>query len=497
MLRPLRHIFRLIYIATLLLRYDVLCIRKSGLRQGKRLARALERLGPAFIKFGQAISTRSDFIGEDVAADLARLRDDLPPFPTREARAVIEAEFGKKIEELFSHFEDAPIAAASIAQVHKATTKSGKTVAVKITRPNIEKAFARDIGLLFWLAEMMEERLPQYRRLKPRQIVQTFKDTVFFELDLRFEAAAAEELRGNMQQHKAGMEIPIVDWNLTSRRVLTTDWVDGISFNNMPAIRASGFDQDMLLEKAAKTLFAQVFIDGFFHADLHPGNLFLDTKTGDLVAVDFGIMGRLDWQQRAYIAQIIHGFINEDYRSVAELHFAAGYVPKHKDIEAFTQACRAVARPIMGKPINEISVAALLGQMFKIAAEFEMETQPQLLLMQKTLMVAEGVGRMLNPKLNMWELAKPLIEQWAHEQFSHTARAKMALSEAKQHALKLPTMLKKIERAIDALGAEGGIKIHPESIEALSAERRKMQRPWLLLGWVIFISAITILYIMF
>lgn len=483
-----RQSYRLLFIAFVFLRYDVFMLRKSGLRQGERLAHALERLGPAFIKLGQAISTRSDFIGEEVAEDLARLRDALPPFPTDVARTIIASELGKPADEIYSAFEDVPVAAASIAQVHKAANHDGKVVAVKILRPGIERAFARDVELFSWLADWIEERMPRYRRLKPREVIRTFKDTVFFELDLRFEAAAADELRANMLTHKPGMVIPAVDWNLTTKRVLTTDWVEGISFNDMPAIRASGFDQDMLLKKAADSLFAQVFIDGFFHADLHPGNLFLDTKSGDLVAVDFGITGRLDWQQRAYIARIIHGFINEDYESVAQLHFEAGYVPSHKNIEAFTQACRAVAKPIMGKPINEISVAALLGQMFKIAAEFEMEVQPQLLLMQKTLMVAEGVGRMLNPKLNMWELAKPLIEQWAHEQFSATARAKMALKEAKDHALKLPLMLRKVERALDVLGEEDGVRLHPESIEALSAERWKMHRQWWIFAWAALIA---------
>ncbi len=500
--QALRHTRRLIAIARILAREDALFLledlrlapltlllarpfirRKPHKRRGERLAHALERLGPTFIKLGQAISTRSDLIGDDVAADLARLRDNLPPFPTEAAKAIIEAELGKPLHDLFSAFDDAPVAAASIAQVHKATTKQGKAVAVKIVRPGIDAAFKRDIELFFWLAGLMEEKLPHTRRLKPREIVQTFKDTVFFELDMRFEAAAADEMTANICQHGAGLRIPAVCWELTSRRVLTTEWVDGISFNNMEAIRTSGHDLDLLLKELSSSLFTQVFIDGFFHADLHPGNLFLDAKNGKLVAVDLGIMGRLDWQSRAYIAQIIHGFLNADYASVAELHFAAGYVPPHKSVEAFTQACRAVAQPIMGKPLNEISVAALLGQMFKIAAEFEMETQPQLLLMQKTLMVAEGVGRMLNPNLNMWELARPLIEQWANEHFSTAARAKIALKEAKAHAMKFPLMLRKIERALDVLGEENGMRLHPESIATLNAERRRMQRQWLLLGW--------------
>lgn len=511
MMRSLRNTKRLVAIAYILAREDALFLlddypisplatliarlltrKQRHLRKGQRLAKALERLGPTFIKLGQAISTRSDLIGDEVAADLASLRDRLPPFPTPIARAMIEAELGASMDMLFAHFNDTPVAAASIAQVHRAITITGEDVAVKVIRPHIEEAFARDIDLFFWIADMMQRHLPEYRRLKPREIVETFRETVFFELDLRFEAAAADEMTANAKKHAFGMDIPRVYWNLTSRRVLTAAWVGGISFNDMDAIRASGFNQDVLLEKAANSLFAQIFIDGFFHADLHPGNLFLDTQTGNLVAVDFGIVGRLDWQSRAYIAQIIHGFLNEDYRAVAELHFAAGYVPKHKSIEAFTQACRAVAKPILGKPLNEISVATLLGQMFKIAAEFEMETQPQLLLMQKTLMVAEGLGRMLNPRLNMWELSRPMIELWASEHFSKTARAKMMLAEARSHALRFPSILKKIERTLDVLGEEGGVKLHPESIRAMSAERRKINLQWLLFAWSAAITTVVV-----
>lgn len=509
MLTTLRHTRRLLAIAWILAREDALFLlddyhlspalsflarpfirRRKHLRKGERLVRALERLGPAYIKLGQAISTRSDLIGDEIAADLASLRDNLPPFPTAQARAIIEEEFEKPLGEIFVQFDDTPVAAASIAQVHKAVAKSGDVVAVKVLRPHIEEAFARDIELFFWLATLVQNKLPAWRRLKPVEVIQTFKDTVFFELDLRFEAAAADELSQNMEEHEAGMRIPAIDWERTSRRVLTSQWVDGISFNNMDAIRTSGFDQDVLLEKAARSLFSQVFIDGFFHADLHPGNLFLDTKTGELVAVDFGIMGRLDWRSRAYIAQIIHGFLNEDYESVARLHFVAGYVPAHKSIEAFTQACRAVARPIMGKPLNEISIATLLGQMFKIAAEFEMEVQPQLLLMQKTLMVGEGVGRMLNPRLNMWELARPLIEEWAGEHFSRTARLRYALKEGNLLAARLPELLRTIERAAENIANGDGIRIHPESIARFEAAYNRRHRQWLIVACVLVAATI-------
>lgn len=495
MLRHFRNTSRLIAIARTLAREDALFLiddlgispslslalrpfisKKPEKRKGQRLAIAIERLGPTFIKLGQALSTRSDLIGEEIAADLAGLRDKLPPFPTATVRQIIEEDFGAKIEDVFSEFSDAPVAAASIAQVHKATTKEGKEVAVKVLRPEIETAFARDLDLFFWLAGIIEKRFHGWRRLKPVEVVQTFKETVFFELDLRFEAAAASEMASNIARHETangggGLSVPQVHWNLTSRRVLTCDWVRGIPFSDMEAIRNSGFPANDILTKAASSLFLQVFKDGFFHADLHPGNLFLD-EDGNLVAVDFGIMGRLDMKSRLYIAEILRGFLNADYKSVADMHFDAGYVPASKSREAFTQACMAVARPIMGKPLNEISIAALLGQMFAIAAEFEMEAQPQLLLMQKTLMVAEGVGRMLNPSLNMWELATPLIEQWANEHFGMRAKIGNAAEHSKEAIKRLPHLLLKIENSLANLGDANGLKLHPETIKAMGKSRQ-------------------------
>ena len=498
MLRNFRNTRRLFSIARILAQEDALFLiddleispalsiicrvftsKKQGKRKGERLSAAIERLGPTFIKLGQALSTRSDLIGEEISSDLAGLRDKLPPFPTAIARQIIEEEFGVKISDLFSEFADEPIAAASIAQVHKAVTLDGKTVAVKILRPEIEQAFARDVELFFWIAEIAEKRVHSWRRLKLVQVVQTFKETVFFELDLRFEAAAASEMADNIAKHEAGLRVPAVFWNLTSLRVLTCEWVSGIAFSDMGAIRNSGFDAKEILAKAARSLFLQVFKDGFFHADLHPGNLFLG-ENGDLVAVDFGIMGRLDLKSRLYIAGILRGFMTENYKSVADMHFDAGYVPSTKSREAFTQACMAVARPIMGKPLNEISIAKLLGQMFAIAAEFEMEVQPQLLLMQKTMMVAEGVGRMLDPSLNMWELATPLIEEWAYDNFGVKAKLCNAANEAGNMVKKLPQLLTQIENSFKNLGDAGGLKLHPETVHHL---RQKNQSKWLVFAW--------------
>jgi ubiquinone biosynthesis protein len=485
MMRPWRNSARLFVIAVTLLRYNAVFLTQ-GKRPGMRLAKALEKLGPAFIKLGQVASTRSDLIGEAMAEDLSCLRDALPPFSSAIARNTIEEELQAPLHNLFGQFDDTPVAAASIAQVHRATTKNGKDVAIKILRPGIEKAFARDLELLFWLAEIVNDH-PRFRRMKPLEVVRTLKETVFFELDLRLEAAAAEELAANAEKHPTGFRVPAVDWGLTSRRVLTMEWVDGIPLDNVAAIKEAGFSTDEVLAKAAKSLFAQVFQDGFFHADLHPGNLFVD-KNGDLVAVDFGIMGRLDWKSRLYMAGILRGFLTGDYEHVAEMHFAAGYVSSEKSKEAFAQACRGVASPIMGKPLNEISVAKLLGQMFRIAAEFEMETQPQLLLLQKTMMVTEGVGRMLNPNLNMWNLARPLIESWAEDQFGLPGRFKRGAQEGAAALREFPAMLGYIENTIKTLGDPRGVRLHPATVAAIDANRRSAQRKWFLLVWIIAIA---------
>lgn len=481
MIRGLRNGSRMLTIMLTLARHNALFLN-TGKRPGKRLAAALEKLGPAFIKLGQVASTRSDILGEEMAEDLSRLRDRLPPFSAAIARATVEEELHAPVGSLFKTFDDTPVAAASIAQVHKALTMDGREVAVKILRPDIEKAFARDLDLLFWLAEIATHRLSGWERFKPFEIVRTLKESVFFELDLRLEAAAANELAENAAKHEPGLRVPAIDWNLTSRRVLTMEWVDGIPLSDVESIKRNGFSTDDILAKASRSLFTQVFKDGFFHADLHPGNLFVD-KNGDLVVVDFGIMGRLDWKSRLYMVEILRGFLDGDYRHVAEVHFTAGYVPAGKSVEAFAQACMAVAKPITGRPLNEISVAKLLGQMFRIAAEFEMETQPQLLLLQKTMMVTEGVGRMLNPNLNMWTLSRPLIEEWAQQHMGASGKLKEALRGGVENIGKLPLMLGYIENAVRSMGDPHGVKLHPLSIASIHSGRRRIYRQWLTFAW--------------
>ena len=494
MLRHTRNAGRLLRIAGVLARHDALfplellgmapisrrlarlvARRDTGKRPGQRLAEAMEALGPSFIKLGQTLATRPDLLGEDVAADLSSLQDKIPPFASSEARETIETQLERPIAELFQSFEDKPVAAASIAQVHFAVTSEGDDVAVKVLRPGIEAAFKRDLDLFYWMAEWVERMRPSLRRLKPVAVVETFADSVALEMDLRMEAAAASELGQNFQGD-ATFRVPRVDWSRTAQRVLTTERVVGIPVDRRAELQAAGHDTRAILKNAAEVFFKQAFRDGFFHADQHPGNAFVDAQ-GSIVAVDFGIMGRVDKSTRHFLADMLLAFLQADYARVAEVHFRAGYVPAHKDKAAFTQAIRAIAEPILGLPLAEISLAKLLGLMFQVTERFEMETQPQLLLLQKTMLVTEGVGRTLDPTINMWELARPLVETWMRENRGPLARAKETAETVAHLAERAPTILKGIERAASDL-AEGGVRLHPETLTALRRETPKPAPQW-------------------
>ena len=484
MLRSVRNVRRVFGIARALARHDALFpLELLGLgpaagalarlvsrndvpgRPGERLAAALQELGPSFIKFGQGLSTRPDLIGEAMARDLSNLQDRLPPFPAAQARATVEAELGAPLGELFSRFDDEPAAAASIAQVHFAATSEGREVAVKVLRPGIERAFARDLDLFYWLAELVERTQPAWRRLKPVRVVRTLAETVAIEMDLRFEAAAAAELRENLAEDD-GFRVGEVDWRRTAGRVLTIERIDGIPIDEREALIAAGHEPDAIIAKAARTFFNQVFRDGFFHADLHPGNLFVDSA-GDIVAVDFGITGRLDHETRRYLAEMLIGFLTGDYVRVADIHFEAGYVPPGQSRDTFIQACRSIAEPILGRPAAEISLARLLARLFEVTETFAMETQPKLLLLQKNMFLAEGICRALNPEINMWLLAQPLIEEWARENLGPDARLRDAVAEGLAAAQRLPRLMRDAE-AVLAGAAEGGLKLHPETVRALA-----------------------------
>lgn len=473
--RSFRHLCRLVSIGRCLARHNALFfidhLPLPGLlvwgcqwlanheapgRPGERLARALQALGPSFIKFGQSLATRADLFGERFATDLSQLQDQLPPFASETARSLIEEELDAPIDALFSEFDDQPVAAASIAQVHFAVTMAGDEVAVKVLRPGIERRMAEDLDLFAWIAAWIERLQPSLRRLRPVAAVDTFAASTKIEMDLRLEAAAAAELAENCQDD-IGFRVPVVDWQRTGRRVLTLERVQGLASDDRTGLSDAGFDPDIILTRAAEILFKQVFRDGFFHADMHPGNMFIDA-TGDLVPVDFGIMGRLDAPTRRFLGEMLLGFLTADYKRVADVHFDAGYVPADKDKLAFMQACRSVAEPIRDRPLAEISIGRLLGQMFDITENFAMQTQPQLLLLQKTMVVAEGVGRRLNPEVNMWQLAQPLIETWMIDNLGPQAQIRTVIDDGIETLRRMPHLIERAERALDA-ALDDGVKL--------------------------------------
>ncbi|TWT15509.1 2-polyprenylphenol 6-hydroxylase [Reyranella sp. CPCC 100927] len=463
MLRFLRNGLRLVQLAFTLARHDALfpletlriapglvavarLVRRRGetRRPGQRLAAALAAMGPSFIKFGQALSTRADLLSEEVALDLGQLADQLEPFAGTAARRTIEHELGRPIEALFTTFDDAAVAAASIAQVHYAVTADGHEVAVKVLRPGIEEAFARDLDLFYWLADLVERTQPRFRRLRPTASVRAFADVVRVEMDLRMEAAAAEELGANFASDP-DYRTPAVDWDRTARRVMTMERVRGIPIGDRDKLLAAGHDLNAVLKKSAEAFFFQVFRDGFFHGDVHGGNAFVE-ESGCVVPVDFGIMGRVDADTRGYLAELLIAFLRRDYQAVAEVQFRAGYVPPDKSVEMFAQACRSIGEPIFGKPSSQISIARLLAQLMRVTEQFEMQAQPQLLLLQKTMLMAEGMGTKLNPGVNIWELARPLIEDWMLTHFGPRARLERALAEAVDAVRKLPRLVDTVEQ---------------------------------------------------
>ncbi len=510
LLRIARNLARLIRIGVTLARHDALfpldvvpaarpvvrigraLVRRSNRtapRPGQRLAAAFTELGPSFIKLGQLLSTRADLFGEEVTLDLASLQDRLPPFSGGKARALVEAEFARPIETLFASFDETAVAAASIAQVHFARTTDGHDVAVKVLRPGIIEAFARDLDLFLWLAALGEWLQPMLRRLKPVEVVETLAEVVRFEMDLRFEAAAASELAGNFAGD-ADFCVPRVDWQRTGRSVLTLERISGVRIDDRAALTAAGHRIDKLLGKAARAFFNQVFRDGFFHADIHPGNMFVE-DSGAIVVVDFGIMGRLDRATRFFLADMLIGFLSGDYRRVAEVHFAAGYVPPRRSVDAFAQACRAIGEPILGQPLQEISFARLLAQLFQVTEQFEMETQPQLLLLQKTMVQVEGLGRRLDPEVNIWTLARPLIEAWMRDNRGPEARLRQRFDTFAEVIDGMPRLIRSLETLVADWSREGVI-MHAETLAAQAAKRARHLAILLLPVWVITAALVAI-----
>jgi ubiquinone biosynthesis protein len=431
-----------------------------GLRAGERLAAAAQEMGPSFIKMGQALSTRPDLAGDEIARDLGALRDRVPPFSGEEARRAIAEQLGEDPAAVFSAFDDEPVAAASIAQVHYATLADGEAVAVKVLRPGIEAEFNRDLDLFQWIAETAERLRPDIRRLEPLQVVRMLRATVDAEMDLRLEAAAASELQDNFEDDPT-FRVPDVEWRYTQRRVMTSQRVDGVPLGDRAGLLAAGRDPEAVVRNVLTAFLKQAFFHGFFHADLHHGNLFVD-EDNQVIAVDFGIMGRLDRAQRLYVAEMLLAFLSGDYRRAAEVHFEAGYIRRDKSVDAFAQACRSIAKPVFDRPPNEVSVGRLLAQLFRVTESFDMRTQPQLLLLQKTMVVVEGLCRELAPDTNLWGIAREVLEDWAAANLGPAAKATAVAEEFVGMVRRLPHLVEKAELAASAF-TEQGVRIHPEA----------------------------------
>jgi ubiquinone biosynthesis protein len=458
-----------------------------------RLSSALNELGPSYVKLGQFLATRGDLIGPELSDDLRRLQDNAPPFSMAEARLAIERSLGGKLEDHFVEFGP-PVAAASIAQVHKAyVLRDGvKTpVAVKILRPDVEKRFKRDLDSYFFAARLVERFVEPARRLRPVAIVENLKHTTDLEMDLRLEAAAISEMAENLRPEE-GIRVPGIDWKRTAKRVMTLDWIDGTPIADHAALKARGLDLSALGLTVIRGFLRHAMRDGFFHADMHQGNLFIDAD-GKVVAVDFGIMGRLGLNERRFLAEILHGLITRDYTRAAAIHFEAGYVPPHHTIEEFAQAMRAIGEPIHGRTAEEISMADLLGQLFMYTDVFDMRTRPELILLQKSMVIVEGVARGLDPHLNLWNAAEPIAREWIEENFGVRGRLNEAgrgAAEIADVARRVPMLLSKAEATANGLAdmALNGVRLNDESRAALAPKSALSSRLAIAGIWIAAIS---------
>jgi len=437
-------------------------------------AAALVAIGPAAIKLGQALSTRPDLVGDRAAENLSQLQDDLPPAPFTAIKQTIEGSFGAPLDSLFSEFDEIPIGAASIAQVHRAVTTDGREVAVKVLRPGIEEEFARAIETYEWAAAHAERMGGELQRLRPRLVVAQFGQWTARELDLQREGASASELRENMVAEPS-YHVPEIDWRRTARRVLTLEWLDGIKLNDREALIEAGHDCEALAATLVRAFLRQAVVDGFFHADLHHGNLFA-LPDGRIAAIDFGIMGRIDRRARVWLAEILFGLITGDYRRVAEIHFEAQYVPPHHSVEEFATALRAAGEPIRGLPVKDISVGRMLESLFSITRDFDMPTQPHLLLLQKTMVMNEGVATALDPDINMWEAAEPFLREWMRSELGPEAYYADRIIDIVRAVKKLPELIHRIDQYYPPAG---GAPPPPPLPEIEAAEHRN----WL--GYVI------------
>jgi ubiquinone biosynthesis protein len=474
-------------------------IQRRGAKSGPRLSRALERMGPAYLKLGQFLATRPDVVGVVLARDLEALQDRLPPFSQAEAEAAIAASLERPVTQVFASFGPA-VAAASIAQVHRGEVlRDGirHPVAIKVLRPNVHARFRRDLGDFFFVAEKAETYSADARRLRLVEVINTMSRSVSMEMDLRLEAAALSEMAENTRDDP-DFRVPTVDWDRTTHNVLTMEWIDALPLSDHARLQEAKVNLPDLGRKVIQSFLRHALRDGFFHADMHPGNLFLDAQ-GRLVAVDFGIMGRLGAKERRFLAEILLGFITRDYRRVAEVHFEAGYVPSHHSVENFAQAIRAIGEPIHNRTAEEISMARLLTLLLEVTGLFDMRTRPELILLQKTMVVVEGVARSFNPKLDIWKIADPVVREWIERNLGPVGRIQGAVSGAGDLARVLATLPQIASRSLIVLEqletmSREGLRLSPETIAALGRTEARKSRWRTIALWIIAATFIAILF---
>ncbi len=444
--------------------------------QEKDLCNSVQEMGTTFIKLGQFLSTRPDIIGEEIANKLVNLQDKLPPFETEKAKKIIKKELGENNYNLLINISE-PVAAASIAQVHKAQLNDNgiiKDIAIKILRPNIKKVFNEEIDALMLLAFIIEGTVKKTKRLKLVEVVFLLKEITNLELDLRFEASATNEFLENTK-NDAGFNVPKIFWNYTSENVLTLEWIDGISIREKKELEKKNIDTKILASDIIQHFLRHAIRDGFFHADMHQGNLFVN-QNGEIIPIDFGIMGRLDKLNKRYLAEILFGFVNRDYKKVAKVHLVAGLVPKNVSVDEFAQALRSIGEPIFGQSVKDISGGNLLKQLFEITEKYNMHTQPQLLLLQKTMVVVEGVARKLNPETNIWKTSRPVLENWIKETKDPINSLNETLKNTTEAIKKLPELPEIMDKANQALSylASGQIPQSSKSYLALNEKKIEM-----------------------
>ena len=449
---------------------------KYNIDENEKLSTSLQSMGTTFIKLGQFLATRPDIIGEDLSKQLETLQDKLPPFPLHDAKEIIKKDLGDQLFGSIINISE-PVAAASIAQVHKAQINDNgtiKDVAIKILRPEIKKIFNEEIDALLFFAFLIESFIKKTKRLKLVEVTFLLKEITNHEMDLRFEAAAANEYAENTKNDN-GFKVPKIYWSFTSENVMTLDWIDGNSIRETEVLQKQNIDTNQIATDIIQHFLRHAVRDGFFHADMHQGNIFID-RSGTIVPIDFGIMGRLDKLNKRFLAEILYGFVQRDYKKVAEVHLLAGLVPKSVPVDELAQALRSIGEPIFGQTVKDISGGKLLKQLFDVTEKFNMQTQPQLLMLQKTMVVVEGVARKLNPNTNIWETSKPVLENWLKETKDPINTINDTLKNTTEVIKRLPEFPEIMDKANQALSflASGQIPQNSNSFSALNEAKSEM-----------------------